>query len=89
MILIDSFYRNDKIYYPQAFLEECKYKVKNKTTKRIKTKDLTDFDSDSDSNSDSEINKMNLIMELNHLLINLDKLMKKDHSLCLIVKYFA
>ena len=30
VILIDSVYRTDKIYYPQVFLEECKYVVKEK-----------------------------------------------------------
>ena len=61
-----------KVYYPQEFLEEYKSKVKNETTKRIKTEDLTDFDSYSGSNSDSEINKMKLIMKLHDTLINLD-----------------
>ena len=28
--LIDSVYKKDKSYYPQAFLEECKYVVKEK-----------------------------------------------------------
>ena len=64
-----------KVYYPQEFLEEYKVKeckVKDKTIKRIKTEDLTDFDSYSGSNSDSEINKMKLIMKLHDTLINLD-----------------
>ena len=59
-----------KVYYPQEFLEEYKCKVKNETTKRIKTEDLTDFDSYSGSNL--EINKMKLIMKLHDTLINLD-----------------
>ena len=28
--MIDSVYRKDKNYYPQVFLEECKYFVKEK-----------------------------------------------------------
>ena len=35
-ILIDSIYRKDKIYYPQVFLEECKYvATENKMSKFI------------------------------------------------------
>ena len=30
VILIDSLFRTDKIYYAQEFLEECKYIVKEK-----------------------------------------------------------
>ena len=30
VILIDSVYKKDKNYYPQVFLEECKYVVKKK-----------------------------------------------------------
>ena len=30
VILIDSVYRKHKDYYPQVFLEECKYVVKEK-----------------------------------------------------------
>ena len=30
VILIDSFYTKDKDYYPQVFLEECKYVFKEK-----------------------------------------------------------
>ena len=30
VILIDSVYRKDKNYYPQVFLKECKYVVKEK-----------------------------------------------------------
>ena len=30
VILIDSIYRKDKSYYPQVFLEKCKYVVKEK-----------------------------------------------------------
>ena len=30
VILVDSVYKKDKNYYPQVFLEECKYVVKEK-----------------------------------------------------------
>ena len=31
VILIDSVYRKDKSYYPQVFLEKCKYDAREKT----------------------------------------------------------
>ena len=30
LIMLDSFVRLDKNYYPEILLEECKYKIKNK-----------------------------------------------------------
>ena len=30
VILLDSVYKKDKSYYPQVFLEECKYVIKGK-----------------------------------------------------------
>ena len=56
MILIDSVFRTGKNYYPQVFLEECKYVVKEK--KRIPKCiiDDTEISSDSDKEkSDEEI----------------------------------
>ena len=32
---IDSFYRKDKNYYPEVFLEECKYVFKEKKASRF------------------------------------------------------
>ena len=55
VILIDSVFRTDKNYYPQVFLEECKYIVKEKKmpeyiTDKIKISS-DDFDRE---NSDGE-----------------------------------
>ena len=36
IILIDSVYINDKSYYPQKLLDECKYKIKVQEIKRLK-----------------------------------------------------
>ena len=52
IILVDSIYRRNKSYYPQVILEECKYMVKNETTKRYITEDLFDSDSYFNCNSD-------------------------------------
>ena len=53
-ILIDSVFRTDKNYYPQVFLEECKYVVKEKRIPKYIIDD-TKISSDSDTeNSDEE-----------------------------------
>ena len=56
MILIDSVFRTGKNYYPQVFLEECKYVVKEK--KRIPKCiiDDTEISSDSDKEKSDEEN---------------------------------
>ena len=52
--MIDSVFRTGKNYYPQVFLEECKYVVKENKYKYI-TDDI-EISSDSDrKNSDKEI----------------------------------
>ena len=48
-ISVDSVLKTEKKYYPQVFLEQCKYKVKE-----IKIKNPIDYDLDSDSDSDDE-----------------------------------
>ena len=54
VILIDLVYRKDKSYYPQVFLEECKYADKKKTSKFI-TDDIEISIDDSDKeDSDKE-----------------------------------
>ena len=54
VILIDSVFRTDKNYYSQAFLEECKYVVKEKKIPKYIIDD-TEVSSDSDrENSDEE-----------------------------------
>ena len=45
VILIDSAYIKDKIYYPQVFLEKCKYVAKEKKKSKFITDD-TEFSSD-------------------------------------------
>ena len=52
IILVDLIYRTNKSYYPQVILEECKYMVKNETTKRYITGNLFDSDSYFNCNSD-------------------------------------
>ena len=54
-ILIDSVYRTGKNYYPQAFLEECKYVVKEKKMPEYIT-DGIDISSNNsyEENSDEE-----------------------------------
>ena len=52
--MIDSAYRKDKDYYPQVFLEECKYVVEEKKTSKF-INDHKENSSDSDGgNSDGE-----------------------------------
>ena len=46
-ISVDSVLKIEKNYYPQVYLEQCKYKVKER-----KIKSLTDYDLDSDYESD-------------------------------------
>ena len=46
-ISVDSMLKIDKKYYPQVYLEHCKYNVKER-----KIKNLIDYDLDSDYESD-------------------------------------
>ena len=48
-ISVDSTMKIEKKYYPQVYLEQCKYKVKER-----KIRNFIDYDLDSDSDSDSE-----------------------------------
>ena len=50
-ITIDSVMRMDKKYFPQVYLEECKYKIKKIQMSRFVN---TELDSDSDSESESD-----------------------------------
>ena len=55
--MLNSVYRKDDKYYPQAFLEECKYVInqKKKSIKEIFTDDVEIFSDNSDKeNSDKE-----------------------------------
>ena len=55
LILIESVYKKDKNYYPQVFLEECKYVVKEKKKSKFITdnKEISSDDFDKE-NSDEE-----------------------------------
>ena len=53
VILIDSVFRTGKNYYPQVFLEECKYVVKVKKLAKYIIKD-TEISSDQSNTEDSD-----------------------------------
>ena len=53
-ITIDSVMKMDEKYFPQVYLEECKYKIKKiQMSTFINTELVWDLDDDSGSNSDS------------------------------------
>ena len=49
IIMLDSVIKANKKYYPQTFLEECKY-----MQEKIKTENYIDEELDSDSNDETE-----------------------------------
>ena len=53
-ITIDSVMKMDKKYFPQVYLEECKYKIKKMNMSRFINMELY-LDSEPDSESDNEI----------------------------------
>ena len=55
-ITIDSIMRMDKKYFPQVYLEECKYKIKKIEMPRFLN---TELDSDSDSEAEAEAESEN------------------------------
>ena len=57
VILIDSAYTKDKNYYPQVFLEECKYVVKDKKTSKLIIEDIEISSDDSDNEINTYRNK--------------------------------
>ena len=62
VILIDSVFRTGKNYYPQVFLEECKYVVKEKKIPKYIIDDI-EISSDSDrENSEEKIVIKKLLM---------------------------
>ena len=74
MILIDSAFITRRDYYPQVFLEECKYVVKEKKIPKYII-DNIEFSSDSDEeNSDKE----NLDEENEKYFFNFFSLYKND-----------
>ena len=54
IIMIDSVVRANKKYYPQTFLEECKYVQEKIKTENYIDEDLEKSESDSDSNDETE-----------------------------------
>ena len=55
IILIDLVYKKDKSYYPEVFLEECKYVVKEKKKSKFITDNIEVSPDDSyEENSDEE-----------------------------------
>ena len=51
---IDSVLKIDKKAYPQAYLEECKYKLKKKKLVSFIDDEIIDDDSDEDNGYDSD-----------------------------------
>ena len=66
LIMLDSVIKVNKKYYPQTFLEECKYKIKkNKIESRVNEDFEPSSSDESVSESDSEL------LTMNDLLMNL------------------
>ena len=53
---IDSVIKNDKRVYPQAYLEQCKYKLKKRKHVNFIDDEIIDEDSDSDIDNEISIN---------------------------------
>ena len=54
IIMLDSVVKANKKYYPQAFLEECKYAQEKIKTENYIDEDLEKIESDSDSNGETQ-----------------------------------
>ena len=54
IIMLDSVIKANKKYYPQTFLEECKYIQEKIKTENYIDEDLEKSESDSDSNDETE-----------------------------------
>ena len=54
IIMIDSVIKANKKYYPQTFLEECKYIQEKIKIENYINEDSEDTESDSDSNNETE-----------------------------------
>ena len=52
--MIDSVIKANRKYYPQTFLEECKYKQEKIKTENYINEDLKNSDSESDTNNETE-----------------------------------
>ena len=60
LIMLDSVIRVNKKYYPQTFLEECKYVIRKNKMENLINDDLDlslfdESDSESDNETDNEI----------------------------------
>ena len=53
-MVIDFVFQSGKNWYPQTFLEECKYNIKEKEIKSIITGDLESFSSSFSEEEDFE-----------------------------------
>ena len=51
---IDSVLKNDKKAYPQAYLEECKYKLKKRKLVSFIDSEIIDDDDDDDNDDDDD-----------------------------------
>ena len=63
IIVLDSVIRVNKKYYPQTFLEECKYVIRKKKMKNLINDDLDlsssdESDNEFDNGSDNETDKV-------------------------------
>ena len=54
IIMLDSVIKANKKYYPQTFLEECKYVQEKMITENCIDEDLEKSESDSGSNDETE-----------------------------------
>ena len=54
IIMLDTVTKPNKKYYPQTFLEECKYVQEKIKTENYIDEDLEKSESDSDSNDETE-----------------------------------
>ena len=54
IIMLDSVIKANKKYYPQTFLEECKYVQEKIKTENYIDEDLETSESDSNSNDETE-----------------------------------
>ena len=78
IIMIDSVIKANKKYYPQTFLEECKYIQEKIKIENYINDDLENSESDSDSNNETEsdidneeksVKRISIIIKPNSVLI--------------------
>ena len=79
--MIGSVYKKCKNYYPQVFLEECEYFVKEKKTSTFITDDIENSSDDSDrKNCDEENSNEEIlnILNIKYRNLNIEKLIYKS-----------